>query len=110
MIKTIESGGWKKQAAPFIIVDDQKASILGGNILPQVEIKLVPEKRKRGNVLNIHEPEQSNPNFKEWVKGKFAQLCVRKGKSKKHVMRTQFSKDIVPIQQKGRRIAVHLQD
>ena len=31
------------------------------------------------------------------------------GKSKNHMMKTQFSKDFIPIQQKGRRILVHLQ-
>ena len=29
LIITIESGGWKIQSAPFIIVDDQKAKIIG---------------------------------------------------------------------------------
>ena len=37
LIITIESGGWKMKAAPTIIVDDLKANIIGGNILPQLE-------------------------------------------------------------------------
>ena len=79
LIITIESGGWKLQAVPFIIVDDQKANTIGRNILTQIGIKLVQEKQRRENVLNIHE-EQSNPNIKERVKDKFPQLCVRSGK------------------------------
>ena len=67
MIITIKSGGWKLQAAPFIIVDDKKANIIRRNILPQIEIKLV-QKTKKGNVLNIQEPEESNPTIKQWVK------------------------------------------
>ena len=60
-------------------------------------------------MLNISEQE-SNPKIKQWVKDNFSQLFVRIGKSKNHVMRTQFSKDINPIQQKGRSVTVHLQE
>ena len=38
LIIMIESGGWKVQAARFIIVDNQKANIIGRNILPQLGI------------------------------------------------------------------------
>ena len=44
LIITIESGGWKFQSAPFIIEDDQKANIIGRNILPQISVKLIQEK------------------------------------------------------------------
>ena len=46
LIITIELGGWKIQAAPFIIVDDHRANNIGGNILPQIVIKLVQVKQK----------------------------------------------------------------
>ena len=39
LIITIKSGGWRKQSALFIIVDDQKANIIGRNILPQIGFK-----------------------------------------------------------------------
>ena len=48
--------------------------------------------------------------IKQWVKDNFQQLCVRIGKSKHHVMRTQFSKEFEPIQEKGRRIPTPLQE
>ena len=37
LIITIESGGWKIQAAPFIIVDNHKANIIGRNLLPRAD-------------------------------------------------------------------------
>ena len=67
LIVTIESGGWKMRAAPFIIVDNQKANIIGRNILLQNGIRLLQEKPKKGDVLNIREQEQSNPEIKQWV-------------------------------------------
>ena len=58
----------------------------------------------------MHEQGESNPEIKQWVKDNFPHLCIRNVKSKNHVMRTQFSKDIIPIQQKGRHVQVHLQE
>ena len=109
LIITIKSGGWRKQSALFIIVDDQKANIIGRNILPQIGFKLIQEKQKQ-NMLSLREQEESDPEIKQWVKYKFQKLCVRLGKSKNHMMRTQFNQDFVPIQQKGRPIPVHLQE
>ena len=40
----------------------------------------------------------------------YPQLCTRVEKSKKHVMRTQFKEKFVPVQQKGRRVPVHLKE
>ena len=37
-------------------------------------------------------------------------LCMRIGKTKNHVMKTQFIPDVTPIQQKGRRIPIHLHE
>ena len=109
LIIMIESRGWKIQTAPFFIVDDQKANIIGRNILPRIGIKLIQEKQKQ-NVLNVREQEESDPEIKQWVRDNFQKLCIRIGKSKHHVMRTQFSKDFTPIQQKSQRIPVHLQE
>ena len=41
LIVRFQSGGWKTRATPFFIVDNQKANIIGSNILPQIGIKLV---------------------------------------------------------------------
>ena len=109
LIITIEPGGWKIQSAPFIIVDDQKANITGRNMLTQIGVKLIQEKQKH-NGLNVREQEESDQEIKQWVKGNFQQLCIRIGKSKNHMMKTQFNQDFMPIQQKGQRIPVHLQE
>ena len=60
--------------------------------------------------MNIREQEESDPEIKQWVKETFPQLCIRVVKSKNHTMRTHFNQDFIPIQQKGRRIPVHLQE
>ena len=43
----VESRGWIIQSAPFIIVDDQKANIIGQNTLPKTGNKLAQDKQRR---------------------------------------------------------------
>ena len=43
LIIIVKLGGWKIQAAPFINVDEEKATIKSRNILPQIGIKLIQE-------------------------------------------------------------------
>ena len=45
LIVTIESGGWKVQTAPFFIVDNHKANIIGRNLIPHIGIKLIQDKQ-----------------------------------------------------------------
>ena len=91
LIITIELGGWKIQTSPFIITDDHKTNILGRNLLPRIGIRLIQEKQTH-KVLNLQEKDESSHEIKQWVKDKIQPLCVRIGKSKHHVMKTQFSK------------------
>ena len=84
LIITNESGGWKIQSAPFIIVDDQKAKI-GRNLLPTISVRLIQETNKQ-TVLNNREQEESDPDIKYWVKDNFQQLCICIGKSKNHLL------------------------
>ena len=60
--------------------------------------------------MNVREQEDLAPEIKQWVKDNFQQLCLRIGKSKNHMMKTQFSHGFMPIQQKERRIPVNLQE
>ena len=92
------------------MVDDQKANIFGRNLIPNIALKLIQEKPHQKQVLNITEEYTSNPDIKQWVKKNFANLCVRIGKTKSHVMKIQFNPDVTPIQKKGRRNPIHLQE
>ena len=100
----VESGGWIVQSAPFIIIDDQKVH---GISYQKIGIKLVQDKPKHNN--NFHEKEEnSHDELKTWVEENFQGFCVRIGKSKNLVTRTQFLQNITPIQQKSRRIPILL--
>ena len=91
-------------------MDDQKASILGRNLLSNIGIKLFQEKPHHKQVFSITEEDESNREINQWVKENFVNLCVRIRKAKNHVMKTQFISDVTPIQQKRRRIPIHVQE
>ena len=59
LIVKIESGGWKVQTAPFIILDNHKANIIGGNLLPHIAIKLIQDKQTQ-RVLTVQRSVESN--------------------------------------------------
>ena len=110
LIITVESGGWKIQAAPFIIVDDKKANIIRKNILPQIGIKLVQEKQKRGDVLHIREPEESNPNVKQWVKTIFHNYVYVIESQKTTLCERNLARTLFRSNKREARIPVHLQE
>ena len=79
----IESGGWTIQSASFIVVDDQKANILGRNLLPKIGIKLIQEKPQNYQILPIEEGEKSNPEKKTMGHRQFHSIMHQKWESKK---------------------------
>ena len=110
LIITVESGDWKIQAAPFFIVVDQKANIIGRNILQQKGIKLIQEKTKTKQRAAYTRIGRIGLGYQTMGQRYFQQLCIRIRKSKNLVMKTQLSKDVSPIQQKNHRIPVQLQE
>ena len=90
-------------------MDNHKANIIGRNLLPRIGIKQIRDKQTQ-RVLTVQRSNESNHEIKQWARDNVQQLCVRIGKSKHRVMKTQFNKDFEPVQQKGRRIPIHLQE
>ena len=59
LIITVESGGWKIQTAPFTLVDNHKANIIGRNLSPRIGIRLIQEKQTH-RVPNDQRNDESN--------------------------------------------------
>ena len=76
----LEPCGWTIQPSQFILVDHEKANIVGRNLLPQIGLKIILEKRKQYRMLSIRATEKSNSEVQQWVKLNFKQLCIRIGK------------------------------
>ena len=47
-------------------------------------------------------------NIIKWIFNKYPHLCTRLGKSKNHIAKSIFKQNHAPIQQKGRRVPLHL--
>ena len=107
----IESGGWTIHTASFIVVDDRRANILGRNLLPQIGIQLHQERKPAGeSVCQVNSIENSDTQIATWVRNTYPGLCTRIGRSKNHMVHTQFLSDFKALQQRGRRIPIHIQE
>ena len=111
LIAPIESGGWKIQTASFLVVDDRRANIMGRNLLPQIGIKLHQERKPVGKSnFHVNSIDSSDTQIAAWVKITYLGLCTRIGRSKNHMVHTQFLKEFKALQQSGRRIPIHIQE
>ena len=91
-------------------MDDKRANILGRNILPQIGIQL--KQTPAGKSINaiFEDPNCADQKITNWVKTSFPGLCTRIGRSRNHMVHTTFLKEFKALQQKGRRIPIHIQE
>ena len=68
--------------------------------------KKAPTTRSRFDVLLCEQSECMNQKFYE----KFPSLFDRQGESKKHIVNTKFKYPLCPIQEKSKRIPIHIQE
>ena len=111
LIAPIESGGWTIQTASFIVVDDRRANIMGRNLLPQIGIELHQERKLIGkSELHVNNIDSSDTQIAAWVRTTYPGLCTRIGRSKNHMVHTQFLKEFKALQQRGRSDPIHIQE
>ena len=110
VITPIESGGWTLNTTSLIVVDDKRANILGRNILPQIGIQV--QQTPTGRSINAISEDHNCADQKitNWVKTSYPGLCTRICRSRNHMVHTTFLKEFEALQQKGRRIPIHIQE
>ena len=93
-------------------MDDHKTNIIGRNLLPRIGIKFIQEKQTH-RVLNVQEKDESNHEIKQCNSSgiifKFSTNMRTHRKIKTPRNANKIHKEFEPIQQKGRRIPIHLQ-
>ena len=94
----------------LIVVDDKRANILGKNILPQIGIQL--QQKPAGKSINAisEDTNCSDPKITNWVKTTYPGLRTRIGRARNHMVHTTFLNEFKALQQKGRRIPIHIQE
>ena len=92
------------------MADDKRANILRRNLLPQLGIHLYQERPNGKSINYIADTDQSDTVITNCVKSTYPGLCTRIGRSKNHMVHTKFLSDFKALQQKGRRIPIHIQE
>ena len=107
---TIHSAGWEVVGASFLITERRTRYILRLDLQSKVGIqttqKLAPKDKTRFDVLLCEQPE----GWKNKFYSKFKDLFDRQGCSKNHVVSTKFKYPLCPLQEKERRIPIHIQE
>ena len=107
---SIRSAGWEVTDGTFLVKERPARCILcldlQGKLGTQTTQQSAPSQKSRLDVLLCEQPEGRKNQFYN----KFPSLFDRKGESKNHVVNTKFKYPLLPIQEKGRRIPIRIQD
>ena len=105
----IRSAGWEVKDAYFLVTERRARCILGLDLQGKLGIhtsqKSAPVNRSRFDVLLCEQSEGMKQQF--YLKN--SSLFDRQGELKHHVINTKFKYPLNPIQEKGRRIPIHIQ-
>ena len=105
----IRCAGWEVKDAYFLVTERRARCILGLDLQGKLGIhtsrKSAPVHRSRFDVLLCEQSEGMKHQFYT----KFPSLFDRQGISKHHGVNTKFKYPFCPIQEKGRRIPIHIQ-
>ena len=106
----LRSAVWEVLGAMLPVTERRMRCILGLDLQNKLGIqttqKSAPTRRSRFEVLLCEQSEC----WKEKFYTKFQDLFDRPGESKNHTVSTKFKYPLCPIQEKGRRIPMHIQD
>ena len=82
---------------------------MGRDILQKLVITLQQRHmRSPGNYINSISHIETEKNIIKWILRKYPYVCSRIGKSKNHIANSILKENHIPIQQKGRRVPLHL--
>ena len=82
---------------------------MGRDILQKLGISLHQQPNESpGNKINSFTSVETEKNIIKWIYNKYPHLCTRLGKSKNHIAKSLFKQNHIPIQQKRRRVCLHL--
>ena len=103
----ITSGSSNAKNCTILLVNNNTINIMGRDIMDQLGLRLTTTTTNKGekNLFNISNTHQ---RISKWIFNKYPHLCTRLGRSKNHVAKSTFKKELQPTQHKGRRIPLHL--
>ena len=115
MAVTLESNGWKINAR-IKVIGGNRPSIIGRDLMPQLGLQLV-QQSPGDQTMSIDEVDEKTPvqegeldSWQTYFSKQFSNLFNRVGKRRNYEMQVEFFENLTPVQQKGRRVPISLQE
>ena len=114
---SLEMNGWVTNAN-IRVIGGSRPSIIGRDLMPNLGLQIV-QKAPEENVMSVQgeqpgadatEEEDSLDPWQNYFSKQFKNLFNRVGKVKNYKVHANFFETLTPIQQKGRRVPITLQD
>ena len=106
---TLCSGSWTAEQCRILVVGHKTNNLMRRDVLRKLGITLQQQQCKYpGNKIHAINSVETEKNVIKWIYNKYPHLCTRLGKSKNHIAKSIFKRNQNPIQQKGRRVPLHL--
>ena len=117
MAVTIQSNGWKTNSR-IKKIGGNRPSIIGRDLMPQIGLQLV-QQSPGDQIMSIEngnqdalEPEGELDSWQTYFSKQFSNLfnCVGNIKNYKKQKQADFFENLTPVQQKGRRVPISIQE
>ena len=115
MAVTLESNGWKINAR-IKIIGGKRPSIIGRDLMPQLGLQMV-QQSPGDQIMSIDEVEKETSvqegeldSWQTYFINQFSNLFNRVGKIKNYKVQAEFFENLTPVQQKGRKVPISLQE
>ena len=112
MILDVSSLGWHVKSAKFLISENRTRCLLGLDLQPQLGVRTTQVRPERSLVgeVSLSNLNVTSESWKTHFHQKFHRVFSRGGRAKNYKVFSTFKSPLVPIQEKGRRVPVHIQD
>ena len=112
LILDVSSLGWCVKSAKFLISENRTRCLLGLDLQSQLGVRTTQVRPERSSVgeVSLSNLNVTSESWKAHFHQKIHRVFSRVGRAKSHKVFSTFKSPLVPIQEKGRRVPVHIQD
>ena len=104
----ISSGTSTAKNCTILLVNTNTINIMGRDIMDKLGLRLTMETQQKEGEKKLLIITNTHSRISKCIFQKYPHLCTRLGRSRNHVAKSTFKKEINPTQHKGRRIPLHL--
>ena len=108
LMADVFSLGWQTNSAKFLVSENRTRCLL--NVDLQSSLGVQTTQTRPTPIDEISSPPTDSARWRYYFMNKFKDIFIRKGRSKNHRVHSVFKDPLVPNQEKGRRVPIHIQD